>query len=232
MRKAILLVMAGVVNCVPVSAEIYRYVRADGLVEYTDVPRNKRDKPKRYHYVNYDIPDRSGSNIYKYVSEDGRIYFTDKPKHKGYVFYGRSQPYNYAKFLPHLKINRSKYTHLISTMALKHNLDPDLLHAVIRVESAYNPSAISSAGAVGLMQLMPDTAKRYGVVDRSDPVQNVEGGAHYLKDLLAMFNSNLTLAIAAYNAGENAVIKYNKSIPPYPETQQYVKQVLALYQRS
>jgi soluble lytic murein transglycosylase-like protein len=107
-----------------------------------------------------------------------------------------------------------------------------LLHAVIRVESAYNPSAVSSAGAVGLMQLMPGTAQRYGVVDRTDPVQNIEGGARYLRDLMAMFGSDLTLAIAAYNAGENAVIKYNNSIPPYPETQNYVRQVLSLYRRS
>ncbi|MGR8936095.1 MAG: transglycosylase SLT domain-containing protein [Gammaproteobacteria bacterium] len=232
MRKTIVLVLAGMVTCVPVNAEIYRYVRADGLVEYTDVPKSKRDKPKRYRHVNYNLSRRSETNIYKYVANDGRVYFTDKPTHKGFLFYGRSRPINYAQFLPKMKINRSKYTALIAMTALKHNLDPDLLHAVIRVESAYNPNAVSSAGAMGLMQLMPGTAKRYGVADRSDPLQNIEGGAHYLKDLLAMFNSNLTLAIAAYNAGENAVIKYNNSIPPYPETQQYVKQVLSLYQRS
>jgi hypothetical protein len=231
MRKIFLFVVVGMAYCLPASAEIYRYVRADGLVEYTDTPKNKHDTPRPARIARYQPP-ATGTSIYKYVSADGRVFFTDRPKHPGYVFYGRAQPYNYAKFLPNLKINRSKYTDLIMTMAGKHNLDPDLLHAVIRVESAYNPGAVSSAGAVGLMQLMPDTARRYGVIDRRDPVQNVEGGAHYLRDLMAMFGSNLTLAIAAYNAGENAVIKYNNSIPPYPETQQYVKQVLALYQRS
>jgi soluble lytic murein transglycosylase-like protein len=80
--------------------------------------------------------------------------------------------------------------------------------------------------------LMPDTARRYGVLNRTDPVQNVDGGTRYLKDLLGMFNHNLHLAVAAYNAGENAVIKYNNSIPPYPETRNYVRQVLARYNSS
>jgi soluble lytic murein transglycosylase-like protein len=79
------------------------------------------------------------------------------------------------------------------------------------------------------MQLMPDTARRFGVIDRNDPDQNVDGGTRYLKHLINLFNPNLDLAVAAYNAGENAVIRYNNSIPPYPETQNYVKQVLALY---
>lgn len=232
MRKTLLLlVLAGMLNGLPVNAEFYKYVRADGLIEYSNVPRKKTKKPKHFHYVNYDIPEHSARSVYRFVSKDGRVFYSNK-RQKGYVFYGRSRPADYAKFLPNLKINRSKYMKLIAKTARKHHLDPDLLHAVIRVESAYNPGAVSSAGAVGLMQLMPDTAERYGVRDRNDPVQNVEGGAHYLKDLLALFDANLILAIAAYNAGENAVIKYNNSIPPYPETQQYVKQVLALYQRS
>jgi len=104
-----------------------------------------------------------------------------------------------------------------------------LVHAVIQTESAYNSSAQSPKGAVGLMQLMPDTARRFGVIDRNDPDQNVDGGTRYLKYLITLFNPNIDLAVAAYNAGENAVIRYNNSIPPYPETQNYVKQVLALY---
>jgi len=135
---------------------------------------------------------------------------------------------SYSKALPSLSMNKSKYTDLIAKAADRHQVDVTLLHAVIQAESAYNATAISSAGAVGLMQLMPDTARRYGVTDRRDPVQNIEGGTHYLKDLLKMFNSNLDLAVAAYNAGENAVIKYNNTIPPYPETLNYVRQVLYL----
>jgi soluble lytic murein transglycosylase-like protein len=90
----------------------------------------------------------------------------------------------------------------------------------------------SYAGAVGLMQLMPATAKRYGVKNRRNPAQNISGGTRYLKDLLKMFNSNLKLAVAAYNAGENAVIKYRNSIPPYRETRNYVKKVLRFYQQT
>jgi soluble lytic murein transglycosylase-like protein len=125
--------------------------------------------------------------------------------------------------------NKQKFADLIAKAAAKHDMDPKLLHAVIQAESAYNPHAVSSAGAVGLMQLMPDTAKRYGVIDRRDAEQNIDGGARYLKDLLALFNANLRLAVAGYNAGEGAVIKYNHSIPPYPETRNYVQQVMALY---
>jgi soluble lytic murein transglycosylase-like protein len=123
---------------------------------------------------------------------------------------------------------KKKYTELIAKAADKHQVDAKLVHAVIQAESAYNSKAISSAGAVGLMQLMPGTARRYGVTDRSDPYQSIEGGTHYLKDLLQLFDSDLNLAVAAYNAGENAVIKHNKSIPPYRETRDYVKKVLSL----
>lgn len=127
-----------------------------------------------------------------------------------------------------LSANRSKYADLVAKAADRHQVDTKLLHAVIQAESAYNATAISSAGAVGLMQLMPDTARRYGVTDRNNPSQNIDGGTRYLKHLLQLFDSNLNLAIAAYNAGENAVIKHHNSIPPYPETRNYVKQVLSL----
>ena len=92
------------------------------------------------------------------------------------------------------------------------------MHAVIPAESGYNPNAVSRKGATGLMQLMPDTARRYGVQNILDPVQNIHGGVRYLKDLLAMFNGDIELALAGYNAGENAVIRAGRRIPPYPET--------------
>jgi soluble lytic murein transglycosylase-like protein len=128
--------------------------------------------------------------------------------------------------------NKLKYGELIAKAAERHQVDPKLLHAVIQAESAYNANAVSSAGAVGLMQLMPDTARRYGVSDRGDAEQNIDAGTRYLKDLLAMFNADLKLAVAGYNAGEGAVIKYNRTVPPYPETQNYVQQVLSLYAKS
>ena len=102
---------------------------------------------------------------------------------------------------------------------------------MVRAESAYRSDAVSSKGAVGLMQLMPGTAERYGVTDRRDPAQNLRGGTEYLRDLLQMFDNDLQLALAAYNAGENAVIKYGNQIPPYNETQNYVRKVIRFYQK-
>jgi soluble lytic murein transglycosylase-like protein len=172
------------------------------------------------------------ADMFRYVDPQGMIFYTNMPK-KGLnyqlVLHSRPKPKTYASDLKVMPFNKVKFADLISKAAQKHNLDAKLLHAVIQAESAYNAQAVSAAGAVGLMQLMPDTARRYGVMDSRDAEQNIEGGAHYLKDLLAMFNSNLRLAVAGYNAGEGAVMKYNNTVPPYPETQNYVQQVLALY---
>jgi soluble lytic murein transglycosylase-like protein len=118
---------------------------------------------------------------------------------------------------------------MIRSVSEKAKVSQALLHAIVQTESAYNARAKSSAGAVGLMQLMPGTAERYGVADIWDPAQNLEGGAHYLRDLLDMFQNNLKLALAAYNAGEGAVKKYGNKIPPYPETRDYVRKVIAKY---
>lgn len=175
----------------------------------------------------------ASADVYKRVAPDGRVYYTDRPE-KGlrYKLIIRTQPKTYKRDLKFMAGNKLKYKDLIAKTAAKHQMDPKLLHAVIQAESAYNPKAISSAGAVGLMQLMPDTARRYGVNDRYDPEQNLDGGTRYLKDLLAMFNSDLKLAVAGYNAGEGAVMKYNYSVPPYRETQAYVQHVLRLYGKS
>ncbi len=174
------------------------------------------------------------ADVYKYVAPDGSVYYTDEPK-KGFK-YKRIIKTSVKKFKKaasrhSILAKKQKYHPLIAKAASKYQLDAKLLHAVIQTESAYNPNAVSPKGAVGLMQLMPETAKRYGVKNRRDARQNIDGGARYLKDLLAMFNSNLKLAVASYNAGEGAVKKYKNTIPPYPETQNYVRQVLALYRR-
>ena len=110
-------------------------------------------------------------------------------------------------------------------------VDAKLLHAVISVESGYNQGAVSPKGATGLMQLLPSTARRYGTVNLLDPGENIRAGARYLRDLLAMFDNNVELALAAYNAGENAVIRYGRHLPPYAETRRYVPLVVAHYQR-
>jgi soluble lytic murein transglycosylase-like protein len=130
------------------------------------------------------------------------------------------------------KANKRKYSAYIAASARKYNVDERLVHAVILAESAYNPNARSPVGAVGLMQLMPATARRFGVTNRRDPRQSIDGGTHYLKILLKMFNNSKRLAVAGYNAGEGAVIKYKRTVPPYRETQNYVKKVLASYYRS
>jgi hypothetical protein len=118
---------------------------------------------------------------------------------------------------------------LVEAAARKYDLDPLLVHSVIQVESAYNPYAVSPKGAQGLMQLMPGTARRFGVTNSFDPAENIEGGVRYLKYLSDLFPQDPRLALAAYNAGEGAVWKYNYQIPPYRETEHYVYKVAKKY---
>lgn len=125
----------------------------------------------------------------------------------------------------------TKYDEIIKIIAEKHRLEPALIHSIILTESGYDPFAISSKGAIGLMQLMPETAKAYGVVNPFNPAENIEGGAKYLKDLIYLFNGRTKLVLAAYNAGQET-IKKNGGIPPYPETINYVKKVMTLYPES
>ncbi|MBS1188788.1 MAG: lytic transglycosylase, catalytic [Rhodocyclaceae bacterium] len=124
---------------------------------------------------------------------------------------------------------KSRYGSLVDEVARGYQIDSALLHAVVSVESGYNPKAQSPAGAVGLMQLMPATAKRYGVDDALDPEQNLHGGAQYLRDLLAMFGSDVRLALAAYHAGENAVTRHQNTVPPFETTMRFVSKVLDVY---
>ncbi len=124
--------------------------------------------------------------------------------------------------------NPGKYNFIIEKVAQKYDLPPKLIHSIIKAESNYNPYAVSSKGAAGLMQLMPATAEQYGVKDRFDPIENIEGGSKYLKDLIKIYDQNLELILAAYNAGQEAIKKY-EGIPPYPETINYIKKVKASY---
>jgi soluble lytic murein transglycosylase-like protein len=165
-------------------------------------------------------------------------------KDKIYVFKNKASAIIYSNIVPlnrtslklirTIKINSAKKVKsvdkILKKIANKHNLDYKLLKAVATVESGLDPKAKSSKGATGYMQLMPETAKRFGVRDISDPYENIEGGAKYLKYLLKKFNYNYKLALAGYNAGENAVIRYN-SIPPYRETKNYVQKVFSKYKK-
>ncbi len=123
----------------------------------------------------------------------------------------------------------SRFLSHILAAARETDVEPALIHAVIAVESGFNPAARSRYGALGLMQLMPGTARRYGVTNRLDPAQNIRGGARYLRDLMAMFDNDLQLVLAAYNAGEEAVIRYGRRIPPFRATVAFVPRVMGHY---
>ena len=140
-------------------------------------------------------------------------------------------PYSIKRTDPSLQQRKAQLDPLIERVARRQSVDPALVRAVIEVESRFHSGAVSPKGAVGAMQLMPDTAQRYRVADRRNPLQNIEGGVAYLKDLLSRFNGNVPLALAAYNAGENAVDRHGRVIPGYRETMLYVPQVLEAYLR-
>jgi soluble lytic murein transglycosylase-like protein len=180
-------------------------------------------------------PATARADIYAYTDDKGVKHFTNIPgldrRYKLVRKEGAVAPRaaTYAYMPSEAEINR--YKSIVSVAARTHGVDDALVHAVISAESSYNPRAISKAGAQGIMQLMPATAQRYGVRDSMDPVDNIHGGVKYLKDLLALFNGNTELAVAGYNAGENAVIKYGHKIPPYAETVNYVPKVMDFYRK-
>ena len=174
------------------------------------------------------------ADIYKYVDKHGRVILTDNPRNDNYkllvkTWKGWEEKKRSSVAYDKFKANKKRYASTIEYYANLYSLPASLLNAVITAESAYDPNAVSRAGAVGLMQLMPGTAKRYGVRNRRSASDNVNGGTRYLRDLLKMFDNNLTLALAAYNAGEGAVKKHGNKVPPYKETRNYVKKVIAYY---
>ena len=172
------------------------------------------------------LPSQTLADIYKYVDEEGVIHFTNVPTDGKFKLFYREKP---VHFQSELGLQLEKYDHLIFKASEKYNVNYNLIKAVIKAESNFNPQAVSRAGARGLMQLMPKTAYAYQVQDSFEPESNIEAGVRYLRYLLNLFQGNLHLALAGYNAGENAVIK-NKGIPPYPETRTYVQRVLRFYQ--
>jgi hypothetical protein len=172
--------------------------------------------------------------VYKYVDRYGRTTYTDRPDNPHYVKVdlkpkGWTDPTSSARNLAFARKNMDKYRQSVAKVSEEYGLPEPLLHAVITVESAYDPWAVSPAGAMGLMQLMPGTAKRYGVSNSFDPEENIRGGSKYLKYLMSLFKNDLNLVLAAYNAGEGAVQKYGNAIPPYTETQNYVRKVREHY---
>jgi soluble lytic murein transglycosylase-like protein len=126
---------------------------------------------------------------------------------------------------------KKTYDPVVRKVAKRHGISPEFIHAIIRAESNYESTAVSPKGATGLMQLMPATAKAYGVSDSYDPEENIEGGTKYLKDLIKLYEGQTSLVLAAYNAGQDAVKRY-KGIPPYPETRNYIKRIQAGYKNA
>jgi soluble lytic murein transglycosylase-like protein len=169
------------------------------------------------------FPPLSFSEIYKYVDQDGVVHLSNVPDAKHNLVLKEG----WVRF--RLGSNFKQYDPLIRKAAETYRLDYALIKAVIKAESDFNPSAVSRKGAKGLMQLMPETAGALGVIDSFQPEDNIHGGVRYLRYLLDLFNGDLKLALAAYNAGENTVLRCN-GIPPYKETRDYIQRVLRYLQ--
>lgn len=176
----------------------------------------------------------ASADIYKYTDDQGVICYTDTPsgqkadrihKDKPETPSGQKQPVQYNSGV---NANASAYHTIIHEKASIYDLDPSLIKAVIKTESNWNSRAVSRKGAMGLMQLMPATAMDMNVQNPYDPEENIEGGTKYLRYLLERFNGDLTLALAAYNAGPKTVEKFGY-VPPITETKHYVSKVLSLY---
>ena len=179
--------------------------------------------------------------VYSYIKDGVRHYTSRKPQNVANASPVRTIRYSYIETcyacamrpgvnFGTVRLNTDAYRDEIAAAARQHGVDESIVRAIIHAESAYNPNALSRAGAQGLMQLMPATARRFGVSNAFDARQNIQGGVQYLAWLLKRFNNNLTLAAAGYNAGEGAVDKYN-GVPPYSETQRYVVRVGQLADR-
>ena len=177
----------------------------------------------------------AAADIFRYVDRNGDVHYTNVPNDSRYKVHRRVDTRNPVTETLATEIRhygpgvRKRYQKDIESAASRHNVDPALIHAVISAESGYNPFARSRAGAAGLMQLMPETARRFGASNRLDPTENIQAGTRYLRMLLDLFNNDLELVLAAYNAGENAVIRAGRRVPPYEETMTYVPRVLRYY---
>ncbi len=222
MIKKAALFLSFFIVCDAMAGDIQRIENAQGEVEFTNLSSHKKKTGKQ-------------TLIYKYPQTGNITVFTDqRPSH--------TVNYEVLKFdcfacNPHstvnwhaVKLNLTAFDKTIEQAAIRHHVEPALIRAVIHAESAFNPGALSSKGAQGLMQLMPGTARQLGVANAMDPKQNISGGTLYMAQLLKQFNGNIRLATAAYNAGPNAVKKYS-GIPPYQETEVYVERVSILHKR-
>ena len=176
------------------------------------------------------VPARA--DVYAWKDKDGRLVVSDRPggpgvQHATYSVRG-SKPSARRASISRRTLSRADLHALADRHAERHAINPALVRAVIQAESAWNTRAVSHKGALGLMQLMPETATALGVADPFDPAQNIQAGVRYLKWLLDRYDGNAELALAAYNAGPGAVDKYGRKIPPYRETQAYVRKIVSV----
>ena len=176
-----------------------------------------------YVFAGVFFPGRSEADVFVYKDKQGVLTFTNVPTHQGFRRVvrennGQVEPFSSADC----------YEDIIQSASERHLLDSDLIRAVIKVESNFNSTARSNKGAMGLMQLMPDTARLHNVIDAYAPIDNIEGGVRHLKMLLGRYQGDLRLSLAAYNAGSQAVDRHG-GIPPFVETRDYVRRVLQYY---
>ena len=173
------------------------------------------------------------ADIYSFVDQAGVTHFSNVPTDGRYQLVLADPPAPAAAPVAsgdaHWLARSRAFDPYIESASREAQVQPQLVRAIIVVESAFNPKAVSKKGAVGLMQVLPKTARRYGVTNAYDPEQNIIAGTRYLRDLIARYGNNLELVLAAYNAGADAVERYGKQIPPFSETRNYVPAVLSIY---
>ncbi|MCB6185205.1 lytic transglycosylase domain-containing protein [Leeia sp. TBRC 13508] len=192
----------------------------------------------------------ASADIYAFVDETGVAHYSNEQLDDRYTLFKRenaptlsdSEPLsvqqkvtpktNFVPNAPGVEKRRKQFAKIVQKVAKETKISPSLLDAIITAESGYQPNAVSPRGALGMMQLMPVTAARYGVTDPLNAEQNIRGGAKYMRDLLKMFNQNLELAVAAYNAGEGSVIRAGYAVPKFKETQNYVPKVIGNMNRT
>ena len=199
-------------------------------VKHADATIQSWEDPDSIHLSNIGAPPPEAELIGDPIAEPPRITLTTDAPEGGAPAGGGPDLRRLIAHDAKTAERLARYAPMVTLAASQHGVDPALLHAVVAVESAYNPSARSRKGAIGLMQVLPATGARFGVARLEDPLENLKAGSLYLRQLLQLFHENIPLTVAAYNAGEHAVQQYGNRIPPYPETLRYVPQVIGIYQ--